>query len=147
MVDQPSFTCPVCGMTSYNPNDIREGFCGNCHAWTMRELWGGSTLNPYKWVVRKDYRYNRLKPWTVTDPMHMCDDNDQAWFFADYHEAIRFAQREAFRDKLKEDFAEYLEGNQNRGSSPEFAHTGLDTMCRTFAWWGRYDLAGFLENI
>lgn len=21
-------------MTSYNPNDIREGFCGNCHAWT-----------------------------------------------------------------------------------------------------------------
>jgi hypothetical protein len=31
---QPHFTCPVCGMTSYNPNDIREGYCGNCHAWT-----------------------------------------------------------------------------------------------------------------
>lgn len=31
---QPSITCPVCGMTSYNPNDIREGFCGNCHDWT-----------------------------------------------------------------------------------------------------------------
>lgn len=31
---QDSITCPVCGMTSYNPNDIREGFCGNCHAWT-----------------------------------------------------------------------------------------------------------------
>lgn len=21
-------------MTSYNPNDIREGYCGNCCAWT-----------------------------------------------------------------------------------------------------------------
>ena len=21
-------------MTSYNPNDIREGYCGNCHDWT-----------------------------------------------------------------------------------------------------------------
>lgn len=32
---QPSITCPVCGMTSYNPNDIREGYCGNCHDWTQ----------------------------------------------------------------------------------------------------------------
>jgi ribosomal protein L37E len=31
---QPSITCPRCGMTSYNPNDIREGYCGNCHDWT-----------------------------------------------------------------------------------------------------------------
>jgi hypothetical protein len=30
----PSITCPVCGMTSYNPNDIREGYCGNCADWT-----------------------------------------------------------------------------------------------------------------
>ena len=29
-----SFTCPRCGMTSYNPNDVREGYCGNCHDWT-----------------------------------------------------------------------------------------------------------------
>lgn len=33
-VEQPSITCPVCRMTSYNPNDIREGYCGNCHDWT-----------------------------------------------------------------------------------------------------------------
>jgi hypothetical protein len=32
--EQPSITCPECGMTSYNPNDIREGYCGNCHTWT-----------------------------------------------------------------------------------------------------------------
>ena len=32
--DYPSITCPRCLMTSYNPNDIREGYCGNCHDWT-----------------------------------------------------------------------------------------------------------------
>jgi hypothetical protein len=30
----PSITCPRCGMSSPNPNDIREGYCGNCHDWT-----------------------------------------------------------------------------------------------------------------
>jgi ribosomal protein L37E len=29
-----SITCPVCGRTSYNPNDIKEGYCGHCHDWT-----------------------------------------------------------------------------------------------------------------
>lgn len=30
----PSITCPVCGRRSYNPNDICEGYCGACHAYT-----------------------------------------------------------------------------------------------------------------
>jgi hypothetical protein len=29
-----SITCPACGRTSYNPDDIREGYCGNCCSWT-----------------------------------------------------------------------------------------------------------------
>lgn len=29
-----SFTCPRCGRTSYNPNDIGHGYCGACHDWT-----------------------------------------------------------------------------------------------------------------
>jgi hypothetical protein len=29
-----SITCPRCHMTSHNPNDVREGYCGNCHDWT-----------------------------------------------------------------------------------------------------------------
>jgi len=29
-----AITCLRCMMTSYNPNDIREGYCGNCHDWT-----------------------------------------------------------------------------------------------------------------
>jgi hypothetical protein len=28
---QPSITCPSCSKTSYNPNDVRERYCGNCH--------------------------------------------------------------------------------------------------------------------
>jgi hypothetical protein len=31
-----SITCPVCGRTSHNPNDVREGYCGFCHDWTAR---------------------------------------------------------------------------------------------------------------
>jgi hypothetical protein len=30
----PSITCPRCGWTSHNANDIREGYCGHCHDWT-----------------------------------------------------------------------------------------------------------------
>jgi hypothetical protein len=26
------FRCPRCGAVSYNPNDIRERYCGRCHA-------------------------------------------------------------------------------------------------------------------
>jgi hypothetical protein len=33
--DASSRTCPKCGMTSYNPDDIREGYCGNCHDWVI----------------------------------------------------------------------------------------------------------------
>ena len=29
-----SFTCPRCGMTSHSPDNVREGYCGNCHDWT-----------------------------------------------------------------------------------------------------------------
>lgn len=33
-----SLTCPVCFMTSYNPGDVREGYCGHCHAWTSARI-------------------------------------------------------------------------------------------------------------
>ena len=29
-----SITCPRCGMTSHNPTDAAEGYCGHCHDWT-----------------------------------------------------------------------------------------------------------------
>lgn len=30
----PSITCPECAMTSYNVNDVRHGWCGNCRKQT-----------------------------------------------------------------------------------------------------------------
>jgi ribosomal protein S27AE len=32
--DLDSIVCPKCGAESFNPNDIREGYCGKCHDWT-----------------------------------------------------------------------------------------------------------------
>jgi hypothetical protein len=29
-----SYTCPQCGKTSHHPDDERNGYCGNCHAYT-----------------------------------------------------------------------------------------------------------------
>jgi hypothetical protein len=34
VIGDGGITCPRCGMTSHNPNDIAEGYCGNCHDWT-----------------------------------------------------------------------------------------------------------------
>jgi hypothetical protein len=31
---RPQFTCPRCELTSHNPGDVKEGYCGNCHDWT-----------------------------------------------------------------------------------------------------------------
>jgi len=32
-----SFKCPKCGMVSWNPNDVRERYCGNCHAFMVTD--------------------------------------------------------------------------------------------------------------
>jgi len=29
--------CPRCGLTSYHPRDIAEGYCARCHDWTTRK--------------------------------------------------------------------------------------------------------------
>ena len=31
---RPSITCPQCERTSWHPDDIRNGYCGGCHAYT-----------------------------------------------------------------------------------------------------------------
>lgn len=30
-IKNQSITCLKCGMTSHNPNDVREKYCGHCH--------------------------------------------------------------------------------------------------------------------
>lgn len=34
----PSFTCPICGRTSWHPQDVEHGYCGACHAYTAEPL-------------------------------------------------------------------------------------------------------------
>ena len=34
LLAQPSIMCPRCGMESFNPNDIEQGYCGHCCWWT-----------------------------------------------------------------------------------------------------------------
>ena len=33
-----TFTCPKCGMTSYNPNDAKYLYCENCHEFVGQML-------------------------------------------------------------------------------------------------------------
>jgi hypothetical protein len=42
-----SFICPRCKMISYQPEDVEEGYCGECHDWTGADFpqvsWQGRT--------------------------------------------------------------------------------------------------------
>lgn len=31
---EEGFTCPQCGLVSHHPNDVVEGYCAHCRAWT-----------------------------------------------------------------------------------------------------------------
>lgn len=42
--EQPSITCPVCELTSYNPNDVATGYCGKCHDWTALHAYAASGM-------------------------------------------------------------------------------------------------------
>jgi hypothetical protein len=47
-VSNPVFTCPVCGRSSWNTNDAREGYCGACHGYTTAPAPAG-----FRWVKFK----------------------------------------------------------------------------------------------
>lgn len=83
----------------------------------------------------------------VTAPTDPCSDYVDVRMFDTFADAMNFAQREAFKEKLKLDFDDYLDTVQNPWCAKEDQHTGLGTMHRVFQWWGRYDLAEFLENV
>jgi len=70
----PSITCPRCGMTSYNPNDIREGYCGSCHDFTgepTERIEGPVTVKAgdLYWACRIAGRCLR---WTINGREHPC---------------------------------------------------------------------------
>lgn len=52
-VQEASITCPRCGMTSFNPNDVSEGYCGNCHDYTGQDN-PGSKVFYTQWIADYD---------------------------------------------------------------------------------------------
>ena len=36
MTEPPAYVCPICGKSSWHPEDGRQGFCNGCHAFTSR---------------------------------------------------------------------------------------------------------------
>lgn len=40
MTTPESIVCPYCGLRSYHPQDVREGFCGFCNWWTSDPVLG-----------------------------------------------------------------------------------------------------------
>lgn len=38
MTEVSTFTCPRCGLVSHHPKDVEHGYCGNCHAFTGKEV-------------------------------------------------------------------------------------------------------------
>lgn len=53
-----SITCGICSRTSHHPEDVRQGYCGNCHAFTARCSAFGSCPN---------------RPTTIAGNVALCD--------------------------------------------------------------------------
>lgn len=56
-----SITCPRCGMTSHNANDVREGYCGRCHDWT-----GGNRKISLRQAAARGIERLRLQKWACS---------------------------------------------------------------------------------
>jgi hypothetical protein len=63
-----TFTCPLCDMTTNNPTDVREGWCGNCHGLTTEKAPPGM-----RWVMLRGGRHlmGRLMAEPLPDEYHM----------------------------------------------------------------------------
>jgi hypothetical protein len=59
-----SFTCPICSMTSHNPSDEKERYCGNCHLFIgdvelyfdidkLREIYQTKGKEELKWTLNE----------------------------------------------------------------------------------------------
>lgn len=57
MVEQESYTCPKCGMTSYHPDDVKNEYCANCHQ-TKGELEFEKLLKPLHKMTEGEALFN-----------------------------------------------------------------------------------------
>jgi hypothetical protein len=56
-----TFTCPECGRTTPNPNDVRERYCPACHWWT-----GNPELGAHGRAERAALRAGRIQIGALT---------------------------------------------------------------------------------
>ncbi|MGH9059048.1 MAG: hypothetical protein ACRDZY_05970, partial [Acidimicrobiales bacterium] len=60
----PGFTCPHCGRTHYQPQDVEHGYCPVCHAFTgscpLVAPAEAAYLAARGWREGLDYRVHRL---------------------------------------------------------------------------------------
>lgn len=104
----PSLTCPRCGVTSYNVNDVEQSYCGRCHLFLLDPVsFAGETMPTadLERANRLGYYYVRtlsdgrflavelalwdqayLKLCSGDDP-HSPDGVDDVWLY----ERVRFA--------------------------------------------------------
>jgi len=61
-----SVTCPVCGKTSFNPNDVRERYCGNCHMF-HDDMWKCRHCDAVFKKQSELHIHNRLRHQVVND--------------------------------------------------------------------------------
>lgn len=57
----PSFVCGKCGAESFNPNDIRERYCGRCHVFELKTKIDELTSERDDWRrMAESWRAHRL---------------------------------------------------------------------------------------
>lgn len=110
-----------------------------------------NTFNPKwkrydRWLIRRD-GFSKHKPWRADGPFEPSSDYHEVEYFATHAEAVEYAVRSKTRDRLIQQFEEYLDAVQNDWMPKEDQRIGLDTMFRMLRWWGKLDLAGILENV
>ena len=95
MTEQESFTCPRCGRTSYHPEDIRWGYCGNCHDYTRAERTERSILfdTSLPWLRQPEHDHVLSCPGCWSWQLHYTDQVATEWpdglkAFEDMVEAI-----------------------------------------------------------
>jgi hypothetical protein len=73
-----SITCPACGMTSHNPNDVVESYCGNCHMWTPQLGWD-EQIQSYVVTVTANWIVS-VTPMIFNDRICLTHRRDYPWF-------------------------------------------------------------------
>ena len=80
---QASITCPRCGRTSYNDNDVRERYCGNCHAFHDELLTPPNTAPPMTevWAIVSRDEQGRENVCGVESPIYIqfMTGNEAVW--------------------------------------------------------------------